>query len=103
MRAFFAILRRDIVITKRELVPFLLQSLMQPLFFLFIFGKVLPGIGLSAGNFVALMLPGIVAQGSLQRATAISSGAFQAAAISGPALAVGGTLVLLPWRGLEIA
>jgi ABC-2 type transport system permease protein len=34
---------------------------MQPLFFLFIFGKVLPGIGLAAGNFAALMLPGIVA------------------------------------------
>jgi ABC-2 type transport system permease protein len=61
MKAFLAILQRDIVITKRELVPFLLQSLMQPLFFLFIFGKVLPSIGLSAGNFVAIMLPGIVA------------------------------------------
>jgi MFS family permease len=32
------------------------------------------------------LLPGIVRPGSLQRATAISSGAFQAAAISGPAL-----------------
>jgi MFS family permease len=34
----------------------------------------------------AALLPGIVPSGSLQRATAISSGAFQAAAISGPAL-----------------
>ncbi len=59
--AFFAILRRDLVVTGREFVPFLLQALMQPLFFLFIFGKVLPGIGLAAGNFAALMLPGIVA------------------------------------------
>ncbi len=59
--AFVAILRRDIVVTGREFVPFLLQALMQPLFFLFIFGKVLPGIGLAAGNFGALMLPGIVA------------------------------------------
>jgi len=58
--AFFAILQRDIVITGREFVPFLLQALMQPLFFLFIFGKVLPGIGLAAGAFVAVMLPGIV-------------------------------------------
>lgn len=61
MKAFLAILMRDIVITKRELIPFLLQSLVQPLFFLFIFGKVLPSINLSAPNFVALMLPGIVA------------------------------------------
>jgi ABC-2 type transport system permease protein len=61
VNAFFAILRRDMVVTAREFVPFLLQALMQPLFFLFIFGKVLPGIGLAAGNFAALMLPGIVA------------------------------------------
>jgi len=61
INAFFAILRRDMVVTGREFVPFLLQALMQPLFFLFIFGKVLPGIGLAAGNFAALMLPGIVA------------------------------------------
>ena len=59
--AFLAILRRDLVVTGREFIPFLLQALMQPLFFLFIFGKVLPGIGLAAGDFAALMLPGIVA------------------------------------------
>jgi ABC-2 type transport system permease protein len=61
VNAFRAILHRDAVVTGREFVPFLLQALMQPLFFLFIFGKVLPGIGLAAGNFAALMLPGIVA------------------------------------------
>ena len=59
--AFLAILHRDLVVTGREFVPFLLQALIQPLFFLFIFGKVLPGIGLAAGRFPALMLPGIVA------------------------------------------
>ena len=61
INAFFAVLRRDMLVTAREFVPFLLQALMQPLFFLFIFGKVLPGIGLASGNFAALMLPGIVA------------------------------------------
>jgi len=61
LQAFFAILQRDVKVTLREFVPFLLQALMQPLFFLFIFGKVLPGIGLAAGDFAALMLPGIVA------------------------------------------
>jgi ABC-2 type transport system permease protein len=59
--AFMAIFQRDLVVTGREFIPFLLQALMQPLFFLFIFGKVLPGIGLAAPNFAALMLPGIVA------------------------------------------
>ena len=61
LNAFLAILHRDVKVTGREFLPFLLQALMQPLFFLFIFGKVLPGIGLAAGNFAALMLPGIVA------------------------------------------
>ncbi|MBV8071717.1 MAG: ABC transporter permease [Acidobacteriaceae bacterium] len=61
LNAFFAMLRRDLVVTGREFIPFLLQALMQPLFFLFIFGKILPGIGLAAPHFATLMLPGIVA------------------------------------------
>jgi ABC-2 type transport system permease protein len=61
LQAFSATFQRDLTVTMREFVPFLLQALMQPLFFLFIFGKVLPGIGLAAGNFASLMLPGIVA------------------------------------------
>ena len=61
VHAFLAILRRDITVTGREFIPFLLQALMQPLFFLFIFGKVLPRIGLASNDFAALMLPGIVA------------------------------------------
>jgi len=60
VNAFGAILERDLVVTGRELVQFLLQAMVQPLFFLFIFGKVLPGIGLAAGGFAALLLPGIV-------------------------------------------
>lgn len=58
--AFRAILHRDLLVTGRELVQFLLQVMMQPLFLLFIFGKVLPGIGLAAGGFAGLLLPGIV-------------------------------------------
>lgn len=59
--AFLAMLNRDLVVTAREFVSFLLQAMMQPLFFLFIFGKVLTGMGFTAPAFVALMLPGIVA------------------------------------------
>ena len=61
LSALLATFQRDLVVTGREFVPFLMQALMQPLFFLFIFGKVLPGIGLASPNFAALMLPGIVA------------------------------------------
>jgi len=58
--AFLATLRRDLVVTRREIAQFLLQALVQPLFFLFIFCKVLPSIGLTSGSFSALLLPGIV-------------------------------------------
>ena len=58
--ASLAILRRDLVVTGREFIAFLLQVLLQPLFFLFIFGKVLPGIGFARAGFAAVLLPGIV-------------------------------------------
>jgi ABC-2 type transport system permease protein len=48
-------------VTGRDVVPFLLQTLLQPLFFLFIFGKVLPSIGLARAGFGSVLLPGIVA------------------------------------------
>jgi ABC-2 type transport system permease protein len=59
--AFLAILNRDIVVTGRDFISFLLQVLLQPLFFLFIFGKVLPSIGFARAGFAAVLLPGIVA------------------------------------------
>jgi len=62
--AFRAILWRDLWVTGREFIPFLLQVLVQPLFFLFIFGKVLPNLngGMSGFNsaFAVLLLPGII-------------------------------------------
>jgi ABC-2 type transport system permease protein len=65
MGAFVATLHRDLVVTGREFIQFLVQALMQPIFFLFIFGKVLPSIGLAAQGFTALLLPGIVALSSM--------------------------------------
>lgn len=58
--AFFAILNRDLIVTWRQLIAFLVQVLIQPLFLLFIFGKVLPGIGFAAPGFGAVFLPGVV-------------------------------------------
>src|SRR5437870_10794637 len=60
LTAFLAILRRDLTVTGREFISFLVQVLLQPLFFLFIFGKVLPSIGIASQGFGALLLPGIV-------------------------------------------
>jgi ABC-2 type transport system permease protein len=58
--AFLAILRRDLIVTWRELIAFLVQVLLQPLFLLFIFGKVLPSIGFASQGFGSVLLPGIV-------------------------------------------
>lgn len=58
--AFIAIMRRDIVVTSRELIGFLVEVLVQPLFLLFIFGKVLPSVGFASASFSAVLLPGIV-------------------------------------------
>jgi ABC-2 type transport system permease protein len=59
--AFFALLVRDLVVTRRLIISLLLQDLIQPLFFLFIFGKILPGTGVIQQSFGALLLPGIIA------------------------------------------
>lgn len=61
LTAFWEIMRRDIVVTGREFISFLLQVLVQPLFLLFVFGKVLPSIGATQQVFSAFFLPGIVA------------------------------------------
>lgn len=61
LTAFLGILRRDIVVTSRDSVDFLTQALLQPLLFLFIFGKLLPLLGITQQSFVTLLLPGILA------------------------------------------
>jgi ABC-2 type transport system permease protein len=60
-RAFFAVLGRDFFVTGRELLPFLAQMLIQPLFLLFIFGKVLSQIGYAGAGYAQILLPGMVA------------------------------------------
>ena len=61
VRVFFAVLRRDIVVTGRELPIFLAQVGLQPLFLLFIFGKVLTSLGYAKAGYAELLFPGIVA------------------------------------------
>lgn len=60
--AFMALCERDAwVMVRHELAAFLAQSLLQPLFFLFVFGRVLPEIGQAGGSYGAQLLPGVVA------------------------------------------
>ena len=61
LTAFVAIVSRDLLVIRREILVFLLQTLIQPLFFLFVFGKVLPTIGAASASFSTVLLPGVVA------------------------------------------
>ena len=61
LTAFVAIVSRDLLVMRREVITFLLQTLIQPLFFLFVFGKVLATIGAANMGFSTLLLPGVVA------------------------------------------
>lgn len=60
-RALLHIVGRDLLVTRREIVTFLVQTLVQPLFLLFVFGKVLTSIGTANQAFSVVLLPGVVA------------------------------------------
>ena len=60
-RAFVALLWRDVFVTGTEAVAFLAQVLLQPVFLLFVFGKVLGDLGYTRGNFAGVLFPGVVA------------------------------------------
>lgn len=59
-RAFSSVLWRDLFVTLNELPSFLAQVLLQPLFLLFVFGKVLASIGATQAGYADLLFPGIV-------------------------------------------
>ena len=60
-RVFGAVLQRDLFVTGRDVWIFLAQVLLQPLFLLFVFGKVLASIGATQSGYGDLLFPGIVA------------------------------------------
>ena len=58
---FFALLRRDVRVARRELVFFLVRTIMQPVLFLIVFGFLLPRMGFVGKAYQAALLPGILA------------------------------------------
>jgi ABC-2 type transport system permease protein len=60
-RAFLAVLRRDVFVTWKELPVFLAQVILQPLFLLFVFGKVLGSLGYTQSGYASLLFPGLLA------------------------------------------
>ena len=61
-RTFLALCGRDLWVTVRhDPIAFLAQALLQPVFFLFVFGRVLPDIGAAQGAYGTQLLPGVIA------------------------------------------
>ena len=60
-RAFLAVLWRDLYVTGRELPVFLAQVVLQPLFLLFVFGKVLSDLGFTQAGYARVLFHGILA------------------------------------------
>jgi ABC-2 type transport system permease protein len=61
LTTFFAMLARDAHVARRNFVPLLLQNLLQPMLFVFIFGRVMTTSGFMPPEYKSLLLPGIVA------------------------------------------
>lgn len=62
LQAFVALCERDAWVTMRhELGSFLAQALLQPIFFLFVFGRVLPEIGAARAGYATQLMPGVMA------------------------------------------
>ncbi len=60
-RTFWALLARDSRVVRRNLIPLILQTLLQPFLVVFIFGRVLTGNGMMAEGFKTVLLPGVMA------------------------------------------
>jgi ABC-2 type transport system permease protein len=58
---FFALLRRDIRVARKELIFFLVRTTMQPLLFLIVFGYLLPKMSFLSKGYQTALLPGILA------------------------------------------
>ena len=60
-KAFGAMLARDAHVARRNAVQIMFQTFLQPLLFVFIFGRVMVGSGYMPEKYKSLLLPGIIA------------------------------------------
>lgn len=70
LRAFLGLMLRDVYVLRRELGPFLVRIVMNPLLFLFVFTYIMPHMSsnalnptaqLAGANFSTVLLPGLMA------------------------------------------
>ena len=60
-KTFLALLSRDARVARRNFVPLVLQTFLQPMMFVFIFGRVMVRSGYMPASYKSLLLPGIMA------------------------------------------
>ena len=60
-KTFGAMLTRDARVAQRNAIPLVFQTFLQPLLFVFIFGRVMVGSGYMPSYYKSLLLPGIIA------------------------------------------
>jgi ABC-2 type transport system permease protein len=60
-KTFFALLARDAHVARRNFIQLLLQTFLQPMMFVFIFGRVMVASGYMPAIYKSLLLPGIMA------------------------------------------
>lgn len=60
-KTFRAMLARDVHVARRNAVTLVLQTLLQPLLFVFIFGMVMTRSGIMPPSYKSMLLPGIIA------------------------------------------
>jgi ABC-2 type transport system permease protein len=60
-KTFGALFARDVRVARRNLLTTILQTMLQPLLLVFVFGQVLTRSGMMANSFKGILLPGIMA------------------------------------------
>lgn len=60
-KTFSALFGRDIRVARRNLLTTILQTMLQPLLFVFVFGQVMTRSGMMAPSYRGMLLPGIMA------------------------------------------
>jgi ABC-2 type transport system permease protein len=60
-KTFGALFARDVHVARRNLVTTILQTMLQPLLFVFVFGQVMTRSGMMAASYKGMLLPGIMA------------------------------------------
>ncbi len=65
MTAFLALLRRDLLVARRNAVPLFAATLTQPVLVVLVFGNLLPRLHLVADEFRTVMVPGLMSVATL--------------------------------------